>query len=171
MQTEGPITASHALELFDQTFSILVEDAPYLASSKGSRERNAPSPEWFQLVVWNVIVAFLVNVLSSVVSDQLQRLRARPKPGQDDSEHRSDSDLAKRLTAALDLPLDSNLLAEALQALATFRKDRDLSDVAASDAAVQAAANVLSDSGWPREVAVRRGQEIVAQINKNAYLR
>src|SRR5882724_2284124 len=171
MQNEDPITTRHALNFFNQTFSILVEDAPYLASSKESRERNLPSPEWFELVVWNVIVAFVVNLLSSVAYDQLGKLQRRLRPGQARGEHDSDSDHTKRLTAARDLPMDPNVLADALDALATLKKDQPSGNVAKNDAAAQAAASVLEESGWPRELAVRRGQEIVAQVSKNVFLR
>jgi hypothetical protein len=175
MKDEGPITTRQALEFFNQTFSILVEDAPFLASSKRSRERNAPSPGWFDLVVWNVVIAFLVNLLSSVAYDQLRKLQRHFRPGQSDGEHGSDSDLTKRLTAAHDLPMDPDLLAEALHTLTALKKNPTSGAIATSDAsveegAVEAAAGVLQDNGWPRDLALRRGREIVAQVNKNVFL-
>lgn len=159
----------YASEFFDHAFSILTEDASYVASSKSSRERNLPSAPWFELIVWNVLVAFLVNLLSSFAFDGLQRLRRHGNPSGDESKSK-ESDLEKRLLAAQDHPLDSKLLAEGLQAIKILKPGDDLSLKAANDIAIEAAANVLCESGWPRDLALRRAQEISAHISKNASL-
>jgi hypothetical protein len=168
-------------EAFDRVFSVLVPDAPYLATSKHSRERNAPSPAWFELVVWNVIVAFIINLLASVAFDIGQKWRdARSRGTRGPVTARELEELIERLKTTE--RLDSKLLHEAIRVLELIRTPEsvDGSPVKLADAsestllgnrtaqpltaAESAAADILERYGWPQELANRRAKEIAIRI-------
>jgi len=73
-------------ESFDSLHTQLLDLAPYISSmpeeyttglyssSKGTQDKNhlhAPSPEFFNLLVWNIIVAFWVNIVSTYLYDKI----------------------------------------------------------------------------------------------------
>jgi hypothetical protein len=176
----SPALGNQGQEAFDRVFTVLVPDAPYLATSKQSRERNAPSPDWFELVVWNVIVAFVINLLASLVFDIGRKWHDDQSRGpREPVTARELEELIERLKTTKQL--NPKLLADAIRVLELIRTPRSLDAPVKLDdtsespflgnlsvkpltSAESAAADLLERYGWPHELAQRRARDIAIGI-------
>ncbi len=151
--------------IFEHTYEELIDDASYLASTKMSRERNLPSPDWFNDVVWEVILTFFIGLLSGLTANRLTNnkklkqcqhklYKLRLLKEKLSSELEQEKARSETLNYALDILKTSKLEKETLEAV--LKGVNEISEV-------------LEQNGWPKDNATIRSNNIFKIILKRIY--
>jgi hypothetical protein len=74
MDPSSDILSGAVDRIFD---TAAAQGAFFVAPDQKRGERNAPSPALFDLVLWNVVIAFFVNLLASAAFERVQQWKRR----------------------------------------------------------------------------------------------
>lgn len=64
-------------DYFEEVYEVIVPYSAYVNPNK--KGLLSPSPELLELLVWNVVIAFIVNIAASVGYGMIENLRRRSK--------------------------------------------------------------------------------------------
>jgi len=146
--------------IFEHAYDELIDDASFLASSKTSRERNAPSPEWFDAIVWEVIITFFLGLLSGLVANRLTNNK-RLKQCQDEL-YKLSSVKDKLISELAQEKVRADALNHALDVIKTLKLEKETLESVLKG--VNEISKVLEQNGWPKENAAIRSNNLVKNI-------
>ena|ERR1051325_10913498 len=147
--------------LVDAAVDELAPDASYADIHQQKDVRYAPSADWVDLIAWNVVVAFCINVAASFVHQWIRQPR-------DNKERR---ELEQRLT---DLSTQVEQLrhtllqreqAEQLIKAVAPPSAVDLTTVMPVDHSL--IAEILVRNGWPPDVANHRAERLMREFEQH----
>jgi hypothetical protein len=143
--------------IFEDAYDELIDDGSYLASSKTSRKRHLPSPDWFAVVVWEVIITFFLGLLSGLAANRLSQNK-RLKQCQDElNKLRSEKNKLANELAQEKVRVET--LTHALNVIKSLNLEKGTIKISLK--IVNKVSKVLEKNGWPKDIADMRSDHLV----------
>lgn len=136
-------------KLFAAAYDSLVPDAGFFAPTAERGTRHYPLPELFDLLVWNVVVAFLVNLAATVAYGRIQPMaqewKVRGKAVNEEGARKAiEAIIEKAKLPETQRPSDTDQISSTLD-------------------------EILVDAGWPRELARTRAAALTEELLTELY--